>query len=122
MSVLVVDVGTSSVRSGLVRPDGRVEAVVSRPCPPLTPANGLAELDGSRLAAAVLETARAALAQGGPAQAVGITNQRGSALVWDRRTGQPVGPGLGWQDLRTAGTCLALRDRGIHLAPNEAGT
>jgi glycerol kinase len=122
VSVLVVDVGTSSVRSGLVRPDGRVEAVVSRPCPPLTPADGLAELDGSRLAAAVLETARAALAQGGPAQAVGITNQRGSALVWDRRTGQPVGPGLGWQDLRTAGTCLALRDRGIHLAPNEAGT
>ena len=42
--------------------------------------------------------------------------------MWDRRTGEPVGPGIGWQDLRTVGTCLVLRDQGIRVAPNESAT
>jgi len=54
--------------------------------------------------------------------AVGITNQRASAIVWDRATGEPVGPGIGWQDLRTVGTCLVLQADGIHLAPNASAT
>lgn len=74
------------------------------------------------MADAALEVARAALAEGGPVAAVGIANQRASAIVWDRQTGEPVGPGLGWQDLRTVGTCLALKEQGIYLAPNESAT
>jgi glycerol kinase len=53
---------------------------------------------------------------------VGITNQRASTVVWDRQSGTPVGPGIGWQDLRTVGTCLVLRDQGIKVAPNESAT
>ena len=49
----------------------------------------------------------------GPVDAVGISNQRASTVVWDRATGEPVGPGIGWQDLRTVGTCLQLRAEGI---------
>ena len=53
---------------------------------------------------------------------MGIANQRGSTLVWDRATGEPVGPGLGWQDLRTVGRCLELRAVGLTLGPNESAT
>jgi glycerol kinase len=74
------------------------------------------------MAAAALECARAALAAGGPVAAVGITNQRASTIVWDRTTGEPVGPGLGWQDLRTVGECLVLREQGLRVAPNASAT
>lgn len=91
--ILVVDVGTSSVRAAVVGRD-----------------------------ATVLDVARTALAAGGPVAAVGITNQRASTLVWDRATGEPVAPGLGWQDLRTIGTCLELGAEGIRIAPNLSAT
>jgi glycerol kinase len=74
------------------------------------------------MATSALDLARSVLAQAGPVVAVGITNQRASTIVWDRATGEPVGPGIGWQDLRTVGTCLVLQADGIHLAPNATAT
>jgi glycerol kinase len=74
------------------------------------------------MAEAALDVARQALAAGGPVAAVGIANQRSSTIVWDRATGQPVGPGIGWQDLRTVGTCLMLQAQGVRLAPNASAT
>ncbi|MHB1533511.1 MAG: FGGY family carbohydrate kinase [Acidimicrobiales bacterium] len=122
MSILVVDVGTSSVRAAIVGPDGSVEHVQRRPTPPTSPAPGLVEFDPAAMAASVLETARAALAAGGPVDAVGVTAQRASAVVWNAQTGHPLGPGLGWQDLRTAGTCLELQGEGLRLSPSETAT
>ena len=123
MSVLVVDVGTSGVRAGIVRPDGTVEHVHYLPVLPDTPFPGLVEFDATTMAAAVLEVTTQALAdEGGPVQAVGIANQRASSIVWERATGKPVGPGIGWQDLRTVGTCLELQAEGIRLAPNASAT
>src|SRR5437764_5313635 len=74
------------------------------------------------MAAAALDCARASLREGGPVTAVGITNQRASTIVWDRATGEPVGPGVGWQDLRTAGLCLVLKEQGLRVAPNASAT
>ncbi len=74
------------------------------------------------MAAAVLEVAGAAIAAGGPVEAVGIANQRASTILWDRTSGRAVGPGIGWQDLRTVGMCLMLRAEGIRLAPNQSAT
>ncbi len=71
---------------------------------------------------AILEVARAALEVGGPVAGVGIANQRASSIVWERATGKPVAPGIGWQDLRTVGTCLVLQSEGIRLAPNASAT
>jgi glycerol kinase len=122
MSVLVVDVGTSGVRGAVVRPDGGVEHVHRVQVLPDTPFPGLVEFDATAMAAAVIEVASASLADGGPVEAVGIANQRASTIVWDRATGVPVGPGLGWQDLRTVGTCLELQGRGIRVAPNASAT
>ena len=121
-SLLVVDVGTSGLRAAIVRPDATVEHVHHRELLPDTPAAGLVEFNAATMATAALECAQAALAAGGPVAAVGITNQRASTIVWDRATGEPVGPGLGWQDLRTVGECLVLREQGLRVAPNASAT
>ena len=122
MSILVVDVGTSGVRGSIVQPDGSVEHVNYVQVLPDTPFPGLVEFDAAALAAAVLDVAGRTLADGGPVEVVGIANQRASTIVWDRATGEPVGPGIGWQDLRTVGTCLELQAKGFRLAPNASAT
>jgi glycerol kinase len=121
-SILVVDVGTSGLRAAVVRPDATVGAVHHREVLPSSPAPGLVEFDPSAMADAALDVARAALDEGGPVAAVGISNQRASTVVWDRATGEPVGPGLGWQDLRTVGACLLWQAQGLRFAPNESAT
>jgi glycerol kinase len=120
--VLVVDVGTSGLRAAVVHPHAKVSAVHHRQVLPDTPAPGLVEFDPVVMADAALDVARAALAGAGPVAAVGITNQRASTVVWDRATGEPVGPGLGWQDLRTVGDCLVWQAEGLRFAPNESAT
>ncbi len=122
MSVLVIDAGTSSVRAAVVRPDGTVDAVHRRTVVPSRPMDGFVELDARALADAALDVARRSMAEGGQVHAVGIANQRASTIVWDRATGEPVGPGIGWQDLRTAAMCLMLRADGVRLAPNASAT
>ncbi|HEV3352774.1 MAG TPA: FGGY family carbohydrate kinase [Acidimicrobiales bacterium] len=120
--VLVVDVGTSGVRAAVVRDDASVEHVHYREVLPTTPAPGFVEFDAAAMAAGALDVARAALADAGSVDAVGIANQRSSTIVWDRASGEPVGPGVGWQDLRTVGMCLALQAQGIRVAPNVSAT
>jgi glycerol kinase len=122
MTILVVDVGTSSVRATVVRPDASIAAERRRAVLPSTPMPGFVEFDPAEMAAAVLDVATSVLDDAGPVDAVGIANQRASTVVWDRATGQPVGPGVGWQDLRTAGTCLMLQAQGIRIAPNASAT
>lgn len=123
MSVLVVDVGTSGLRAAVVDGVSVVHALEYRPFPPSTPLPGLVEFDGAAMAAAVLEVATRSLAAAGPVAAVGITNQRASTLVWDRTTGEPIGPGLGWQDLRTVFDCITAKaEHGLALAPNQSAT
>jgi glycerol kinase len=120
--VLVVDVGTSSVRASVVRDDLTVASEHARETLPDSPAPGLVEFDPAATARTCLDLASAALEAAGPVDAVGVSNQRASTVVWDRSTGEPVGPGLGWQDLRTVGRCLALRAEGLRIAPNLAAT
>ena len=121
-AVLVVDVGSTSVRAGVVRPDGAVEHARQAPLETLSPAPGLAELDADRLDASVVELATSVLAESGPVAGVGVATQRATALVWDRHSGAPVAPATGWQDLRTVLTCLTLQSEGIRLAPNMSAT
>lgn len=123
MGILVIDVGTSSVRAAIVRSDTTVQHIHRRPLPPDVPMPGLVEFDPAKMARAVLEVARASLSDaGGRVDAVGVTAQRSSAIAWDARSGEPLGPGLGWQDLRTVGTCLELQGEGIHFSPSESAT
>lgn len=127
MSLLVIDVGTSSVRAMAIDDDGEVLAEVQKPCLPSSPAGGLVEFDAAGvadLAIAVARRVQARLAVEArpPVRAVGVANQRASTVVWDAASGKPVGPGLGWQDLRTVGRCLELQASGHRLAPNMSAT
>jgi len=122
VSVLVVDVGTSGVRAAVVDRES-VGPMAYREVLPDTPFPGLVELDAAALARAVLEVAEEALAAtDGPVASVAIANQRATTVVWDRATGEPVAPALGWQDLRTLGTCLEMQSKGFRLAPNVSAT
>ncbi len=69
-----------------------------------------------------LELAETTLREGGGCDAVGITNQRATTVVFDRATSKPVGPALSWQDLRTVIDCLTLQGDGLYLAPNQSAT
>lgn len=123
MSVLSIDVGTTGVRSAIVRADGTVDHLLYRALPPTSPAPGLVEFDPELLATTVIELASATLERGGPVAAVGIANQRASTVIWDPDTGRVRGPGLGWQDLRTLLDCMTARaEHDLHLAPNQSAT
>jgi glycerol kinase len=87
-----------------------------------SPAPGLVELDAAGLGRLAISLAAATIAAGGPCDVVGIANQRATTVVFDPRDGAPVGPAIGWQDLRTVGDCLVLQGDGIRLAPNQSAT
>jgi glycerol kinase len=122
--ILVLDIGTTTLRAAVVDDRLDVVAVSRRESPPSTPFPGLVEFDAAELAHLALAAAGEALAAaGGGVDAVGITNQRASAVVWDRASGQPIGPALGWQDLRTVNECITARaEHGLTLAPNQTAT
>jgi glycerol kinase len=124
VTLLVIDVGTTSVRAAVVDRELRITALARRSFPPSTPAPGLVEFDAAELAALVLDAAGEVLAGADePVRAVGITNQRASTVVWDRQTGRPIGPALGWQDLRTVIECITAKaEHGLALAPNQTAT
>lgn len=120
--LLVIDVGTSGVRAVVTDGAARILHAEHRELPPSTPAPGLVEFDPSATAGAALGLARRAIAATGRVGAVGITNQRSSTVAWDRATGEPVGPGLGWQDQRTLPACERLFAEGLLIAPNLTAT
>ena len=126
VSVLVIDAGTSNLRVAEVSEEGKILNRLTAPSPLDKPVEGLAELDAQLLADTALEMAADVLAEthraGRKAQAIGITNQRATTILWDKNSGQPVAPALSWQDLRTLGDCLALQSDGFRLAPNESAT
>src|SRR5690606_5656656 len=108
--VLVIDVGTSGIRAAVVGDDGSVTHEQYRRALPTSPMAGLVEFDPAAMATTALDLAARVLNDaGGHVDAVGIASQRASTIVWDRSTGEPVGPGIGWQDLRTVGDCLVLQ-------------
>jgi glycerol kinase len=76
------------------------------------------------MAATALELATTVVSRARrPVIGLGITNQRASTVVWDRQTGEPIAPGLGWQDLRTVLDCITLKhEHGLHFAPNQSVT
>lgn len=122
MPILVIDVGTSNVRAAVVHADGTIGHEVRRATLPDSPMGGLVEFDARTYAATALECAREVLSRVGTVDAVGISNQRASTIIWDRKTGEPVAPAQGWQDLRTLGDCLVLNAEGFALAPNLSAT
>ena len=122
MTALVIDIGTSGVRALAVHPDGTTSDEVHEATLPSSPHPGLVEFDPVALAATARSLAERVIAAVGGVDVVGVADQRASTIAWDARDGRPVGPGLGWQDLRTVGRCLELRAEGVPVAPNQTAT
>ena len=124
MTVLVIDVGTTGVRAAVMHRNASLHQVEYQSCPPSSPFPGLVEFDAVALAAAALDVARRTLVRHGRGvTSVGVTTQRASTVVWDAATGQPIAPGLGWQDLRTVMECITAKaDHGLAFAPNQSAT
>jgi glycerol kinase len=114
--VLALDQGTTSSRSILFDHDGAVVATAQREFTQHFPRSGWVEHDAEEIwatqAATIAEVLARARATPGDLAAVGITNQRETAVLWDRRTGRPVAPAIVWQDRRTADMCARLRTDG----------
>jgi glycerol kinase len=114
--VLALDQGTSSSRAILFDHGGKAIASAQQPFEQIYPQPGWVEHDPEEIWQTQLATAKAALseANASPADiaAIGITNQRETAVIWDRE-GRPVANAIVWQDRRTAPLCDELKSRGL---------
>jgi glycerol kinase len=114
--ILALDQGTSSSRSIVFDEAGRIVALAQREFRQIFPHPGWVEHDPMEIWDTQLATAREALAKAGlqvrDIRAVGITNQRETTVVWNRRTGAPIHNAIVWQDRRAEPTCAALREQG----------
>jgi len=110
--LLSLDEGTTSARSALYGEQGRRFALESTPIECRYPQPGWVEQDAEEIWRSQLDAARRTIAQaaGGPHSiaALGVTNQRETTIVWDRKTGKAVAPGIVWQCRRTADFCDKL--------------
>ena len=114
--VVALDQGTTSSRAIVFDHGGAVVSMAQQEFTQHFPQPGWVEHDAEdiwRSQLAVLrEAVREARLSCRDIAAIGITNQRETTVVWDRRTGEPVGRAIVWQDRRTAGLCASLRDGG----------
>ena len=115
--ILALDQGTTSSRAIVFDRDGRPLGISQKPLTQHYPRPGWVEHDPSEIWETELAAAREALvrARVEPSRiaAIGIANQRETAVFWDRATGAPLGPALVWQDRRTTPICQALHARDL---------
>ena len=113
--LLAIDQGTTSTRAILF--DGEATPLASHAIAlrQIYPANGWVEHDAGEIWQAALSCCRAVLkgCESGDVAAIGITNQRETSLIWDRKTGAPLHNAIVWQDRRGAARCAQLKKRGL---------
>jgi glycerol kinase len=134
--ILAFDQGTTSSRSIVFGSDGEIVALAQREFKQIYPQPGWVEHDANEIWSTQLAVAQEALKsaklQAKDVAALGITNQRETVVVWNRKTGQPIHNAIVWQDRRTAGVCdqlraagsesLVQRKAGLRLDPYFSGT
>jgi glycerol kinase len=114
--LLALDQGTTSSRALVVDHAGKVVAVAQKEFTQIFPQPGWVEHDPKEIWASQIGVASEALSRAGASTkdvaGIGITNQRETAIVWDRKTGEPIHNAIVWQDRRTAPFCDKLRAAG----------
>ena len=115
--ILSLDQGTTSSRAIIFDRAGRIVSVAQKEFTQIFPQPGWVEHDPMEIWSTQLGVAAESVLRAGlrtnDMEAVGITNQRETTIVWDRETGQPVYNAIVWQDRRTAGYCDKLRAQGL---------
>ena len=116
-SILAIDQGTTGSTCLVVANDGRILGRGYREIPQHYPRPGWVEHDPRDLVDRTVEAAREAIRHAGVTpNAIGITNQRETVVLWDRKTGAPVGRAIVWQDRRTAERCAELAPNAERIA------
>jgi glycerol kinase len=114
--ILALDQGTTSSRAMLLAQDGQVHGLAQTPFKQIFPKPGWVEHDPIEIWSSQFGVANEALAKAGAKTdsiaAIGITNQRETTIIWDRKTGEPVYNAIVWQDRRTSAFCDQLREQG----------
>ena len=115
--ILALDQGTTSSRAIIFDHAGSIKAVAQKEFPQIFPKPGWVEHNPNDLWSSQAGVAAEALANAGLSArdiaAIGITNQRETTIVWDRKTGQPICNAIVWQDRRTASICDRLKAKGL---------
>src|SRR3989338_8276555 len=130
ISAIALDLGTTSIKAGLLDQNGMLGNLVAKPAPKIAVNGGCYESDALAYASIAEQALDECIAHGiisgaGGCQTLGLCSQRSSFLIWERATGQPVTPLISWQDNRGAASCEALRAHenlirdltGLPLAP-----
>ena len=111
--LLALDQGTTSSRALVIDESGKVVAVAQKEFTQIFPQPGWVEHDPNEIWASQIGVAADALGRAGisakDVAAIGITNQRETAVVWDRKTGEPIHNAIVWQDRRTAPICDKMK-------------
>jgi glycerol kinase len=114
--ILAIDQGTTSSRAIVFDQRYRVAASAQKEFPQHFPASGWVEHDGEDIWKSVISVCHSAMRkaqlQANDIAAIGITNQRETTIIWDRKTGEPIHRAIVWQDRRTADICNALKAAG----------
>lgn len=108
-AAIALDLGTTSIKAGLLDQHGALGHLVTRPAPHITATGGCYESDALLYAEIADQVLGECLAQAGGHPPLGLCSQRSSFLIWEQATGQPLTPLISWQDNRGAASCEALR-------------
>jgi glycerol kinase len=115
--ILALDQGTTSSRGILFDRSGRIVTIAQRPTTQHFPQPGWVNQDPDEIWETTLAVAKDAMAAlgGAPTRiaAIGLANQRETTILWERRSGRPLGPAIVWQSRQTAPLVDAIRDRGM---------
>ena len=122
-TIVAIDQGTTNSRAVLFDENGTILAQQSAEFPQHYPADGWVEHDPEDIWRTTCEVTKGVLAEahsrGLFPVAIGITNQRETAVVWDRKTGRPIHNAIVWQDRRTSGVCATLKESGKETIVSE---
>lgn len=112
--VLAIDEGTTNSKAVLMSDSGKIIASSSAPVPITHPKPGWVQQDANAIWDATRKAIAACIEKAPDVEilAIGIANQRESILIWDRKSGTPLGPVVTWQCRRTSATCKTLKSAG----------
>ena len=109
ISTISLDLGTTSIKAGLLDQAGALGNFIAKPAPKIAVTGGRYESDALAYAATAEQVLGECIAQAGDCKILGLCSQRSSFLIWEQATGQPFTPLISWQDNRGAASCVALR-------------
>lgn len=109
ISSITLDLGTTSIKAGLLDSDGELGNIISRSAPRIAVNGGRYESDALAYAITTEQVLEECMAKAGDCRTLGMCSQRSSFLIWEQATGQPLTPLISWQDNRGSASCEDLR-------------